>query len=84
MRSTQEFPAQSLVGLVLGVISGVIHPGLFNLLFLTWVIPAALAGLLYLRPGTRQIAVGFGAASVAWLAFTMAFLVYGLVGPHIG
>ncbi|BDX32241.1 hypothetical protein TUM20985_27880 [Mycobacterium antarcticum] len=72
---------QTLVGLVLGVISGVIHPGLFNLLFLTWIIPAALAGLLYLSPRTREVAKGFGAASLAWLAFAAAFLVFGFVGP---
>jgi hypothetical protein len=82
MKRTQEVPLQTLLGLALGVISGVIHPGLFNLLFFTWVIPAILAGVLYLRPGTRQMAAGFGAASVAWLTFTMAFLIYGLVGPH--
>ncbi|GLP75532.1 hypothetical protein TUM20983_26420 [Mycobacterium antarcticum] len=79
-----DIPVQTLVGLTLGVISGVIHPGLFNLVFLTWIIPAALAGLFYLSPRTREMAKGFGAACLAWLAFTAAFLVFGLVGPLFG
>ncbi|MBJ7339784.1 hypothetical protein [Mycolicibacterium sp.] len=84
MKKKQDIPVQALLGLTLGVISGVVHPGLFNLVFLTWVIPAVLAGLLYLSPRTRELATGFGAACVAWLAFTAAFLVFGFVGPLFG
>ncbi len=72
---------QPLAGLFVGAISGVIHPGLFNLLLPTWVIPALIAGLLWISPRTRPLAVGFGAASVGWLAFSIAFLVFSVVGP---
>lgn len=72
---------QPLLGLFVGAISGVIHPGMFNLLLPTWIIPALLAGLLSISPRTRSLAVGFGAASVGWLAFSVAFFILGLVAP---
>ncbi|MBI3226959.1 MAG: hypothetical protein HYZ39_18090 [Mycolicibacterium cosmeticum] len=72
---------QPLLGLLLGAISGVIHPGLFYLLFPTWIIPALIAGLLSISPRTRQLALGFGAASVGWLAFSVAFFIFGAIGP---
>jgi len=81
---TQGVPVQPLLGLALGVVSGVVHPGLFYLLFPTWIIPALAAGLLWISPRTRPLAVGFGAASVAWLAFSLAFVVFGAVGPAVG
>lgn len=74
------FPIQPLLGLTLGAISGVIHPGLFYLLFPTWIIPALIAGLLSLSPKTRGMALGFGAASLGWLAFSVTLFVYGLIG----
>jgi hypothetical protein len=76
-------PVQPLLGLALGAISGVIHPGLFYLLFPTWIIPALLAAALSISPRTRSLAVGFGAASVGWLAFTVAFFAFGAVGPSL-
>lgn len=75
------FPIQPLLGLTLGAISGVIHPGLFYLLFPTWIIPAFIAGLLSISPRTRGVALGFGAASLGWLAFSVTFFVFGLIGP---
>lgn len=75
-------PTQPLLGLLLGAISGVINPGLFYLPFLPWLIPAAIAGALSISPRTRALAVGFGAASVGWLAFCVAFYVFGMVAPR--
>jgi hypothetical protein len=78
----ERAPMQPLLGLVLGAISGVINPGLFYLPFLTWIIPAAIAGVLSISPRTRSLALGFGAASVGWLAFCVAFYVFGMVAPR--
>ncbi|MGJ6122817.1 hypothetical protein QN239_09585 [Mycolicibacterium sp. Y3] len=73
--------APRLAGLFLGAISGVIHPGFFNLLLPTWIVPALIAGLLSISPRTRSWAMGFAAASVAWLAFSAAFFLFGVIGP---
>lgn len=81
--NTHGIPVQSVVGLILGAVSGVIHPGLFYLLYPTWIIPGLLAAALSISPRTRPLAVGFGAASVGWLAFTVAFFVFGAVGPSL-
>ena len=71
----ERVPLQPLLGLVLGVVSGVIHPGLLYFLFPTWVIPALIALVLQISPRTRSLAVGFGAASVGWLAYSVAFYI---------
>ncbi len=76
---TERVPWQPLLGLVLGVISGVIHPGLFLFLFPTWVIPALIALVLQISPRTRSLAVGFGAAAVGWFAYSAAFYVLAVV-----
>lgn len=80
-QATPPQPGRLLLGLGLGAISGVAYPGLFNLLIFTWLIPAVLAGLLWVSPRTRMLATGFGAASVGWLFFILAFFVFGTVGP---
>lgn len=74
---------QTLLGLFLGAISGVIHPGLFYLLFPTWIIPALVGGFPSISPRTRSLALCFGAASVGWLAFSVAFFVFGALGPSL-
>jgi hypothetical protein len=66
---------QPLLGLVLGVISGVGYPALFLFLFPTWVIPGSIALVLQISPRTRSLGVGFGAASLGWLAYSVAFYV---------
>jgi hypothetical protein len=76
-------PVQPVFGLILGAISGVIHPGLFYLLFPTWIIPGLLAAALSISPRTRSLAVGFGAASVGWLTFSVAFFVFAAVGTSL-
>ena len=79
----ERVPVQPLLGFVLGVVSGVIYPGLFVLLMLTWIIPALIALVLQISPRTRALAVGFGAASVGWLAFLMALGLVPLVAPLV-
>ena len=64
-----------VVGLVLGVISAVINPGLVVLLPFIWLIPAVIAALLWAIKSARSLATGFAAASVAWLAFYATFYV---------
>jgi hypothetical protein len=70
---SERFPAQPMLGLVLGAVAGVAYPGLIDVPFLPWIIPALIALVLQISPRTRSLAVGFGAASVGWLAFLMAF-----------
>jgi hypothetical protein len=70
-----------MLGLVLGAIAGVINPGLFYVPVLPWIIPGAIAGVLCISPRTRSLAVGFGAASLGWLAFLMAFGLVPVVAP---
>lgn len=72
----ERVPMQPLLGLVLGVISGVGYPALFLFLFPTWVIPGLIALVLQISPRTRSLAIGFGAASVGWLAYTVAFYAF--------
>jgi hypothetical protein len=43
-------PVQLLLGLVLGVISGVMHPGLLYFLVSTWIIPALIGLVLQISP----------------------------------
>ena len=76
----ERAPVLPLLGLVFGVISGVIHPGLLVLLFPTWIIPGLIALVLQLSPRTRPLAVGFGAACAGWLAYSIAFYVFVVVG----
>lgn len=82
-KNTHGIPVQPVFGLILGAISGVIHPGFFYLLFPTWIIPGLLAAALSISPRTRSLAVGFGAASVGWLVFAVTFFVFGAVGPTL-
>jgi hypothetical protein len=79
----ERVPVQPLLGFVLGVVSGVIYPGLFVLLMLTWIIPALIALVLQISPRTRALAVGFGAASVGWLVYYVALYVYLLVASAL-
>jgi hypothetical protein len=78
---SERFPVQPMLGLVLGAVAGVINPGLFYVPVLPWIIPAVIAGVLSISPRTRSLAVGFGAASVGWLAFLMAFGLVPVVAP---
>jgi hypothetical protein len=78
---SERFPLKPMLGLVLGAISGVINPGLLYVPILPWIIPAVIALVLQISPRTRSIAVGFGAASVGWLAFPMALGLVPLVAP---
>lgn len=77
----ERFPVQPLLGLVLGAVSGVINPGLLYVPILPWIIPAVIAGVLSISPRTRSLAVGFGGASVGWLAFYLAMLLVPLIAP---
>ena len=80
----ERVPVQPLVGLVLGAVSGVIYPGLmFLLLAPTWIIPALIALVLQFSPRTRSLAVGFGAASVGWLVYSVAFFVFAPVASWL-
>ncbi len=76
-------PVQPLLGLVLGVLSGALHPGLLFFLVPTWIIPALIALVLQISPRTRSVAVGFGAAAVGWFAFSAAYVVFAVVGPAV-
>jgi hypothetical protein len=77
----ERLPAQPLLGLVLGAISGVVYPGLLAVPILPWIVPAVLAGVLSISPRTRALASGFGAASVGWIAFAMAFGIVPILAP---
>lgn len=72
----ERIPVQPLLGLVIGAIFGVIHPALLFFLFPTWIIPGLMALVLQISPRTRPLAVGFGAASVGWIAYNIAFYVF--------
>ncbi len=72
----ERIPVQPSLGLVLGVIFGVVHPGLLYFLFPTFIIPALMARVLQISPRTRSLAVGFGAASVVWLVYSVAYFVF--------
>jgi hypothetical protein len=73
---SERIPVQPLLGLILGLIFGVIHPGFLFFLFPTFIIPALIALVLQISPRTRPLAVGFGAASVGWLVYSIAFFVF--------
>ena len=79
----ERIPVQPLLGLVLGAIFGVIHPGSLFFLFPTFIIPALIALALQMSPRTRSHAVGFGAASVGWLAYSVAFFVFIVVASAL-
>jgi hypothetical protein len=76
-------PVQPLLGLVLGVISGVMHPGLLYFLVPTWIIPALIGLVLQISPRARSLAVGFGAAAVGWFAYSAAYFVFAVVGSAL-
>ena len=46
----------------------------------TWIIPAPIGLVLQIGPRTRSLAVGFGAASVGWFAYSAAYFVFAVVG----
>lgn len=79
----QRVPLQQLLGLLLGAVSAVIYPGLYVLLFLTWIIPGVIALVLQISPRTRSLAVGFAAASLGWLCYYVAFYVYVLAAAAL-
>ena len=81
--SDERVPVRELLGLALGVISGVMHPILFYWLIPTWIIPALIALVLQISPRTRALAVGFGAAAVGWFAYSAAFYVFAVVGSAL-
>jgi hypothetical protein len=75
----RRIPLQPLLGLALGAVSGVVYPGLYNLLLITWVIPLVIAGLLSISTRTRALAAGFAAAGVGWLVYYVSLYAYLLV-----
>jgi hypothetical protein len=73
-------PVHMVVGLFLGVLSAVIHPGLIMLLPYIWLIPAAIGVTLWIFKGARSLATGFVAAAVAWLTLFLGFWLYVALG----
>jgi hypothetical protein len=72
----ERIPLPPLLALMLGAVVGVIHPGMLYFLFPTFTIPALLALVLQINPRTRSLAVGLGAASLGWLAYSVAHFVF--------